>query len=186
MRCIVVVAFLCAPAAVHAAPYEAPDCAVNALYVLLQLHGRHADLAGVEAALPARGGADRSMADVRDAAGSFGLRLDGRSLRGRGAAIDRPTIALVNKSGRGHFLVLRPIGETGTLLQVLDPPLAPRVIDRERLLASGAWTGRVLVAPTAGERATQILRFGLLLAIPTAIVALIARRARRRAVTAWS
>jgi hypothetical protein len=51
------------------------------------------------------------------------------------------------KDGKGgHFAVLRPVGTTGTMVQVLDPPNAPWIGDCTQVMSTKAWTGRVLIA----------------------------------------
>ena len=46
---------------------------------------------------------------------------------------------------RLYFLVIRPIGHTGKLVQVIDSDQPTRVMDKADLIASDQWTGLVLV-----------------------------------------
>ncbi len=55
--------------------------------------------------------------------------------------MDRPWIVHLKQSGHGHFLVVRPVGHSGRLVQVIDPPSLPEVVDVDALLARSDWTG---------------------------------------------
>ena len=75
------------------------------------------------------------------------------------------------KSGpEGHFIVVRPVGHTGRLVQVLDGELNPNVGDAEWLFASPSWTGLALVPhrtnylalAAAGVSACCMTAFGVL------------------------
>ena len=87
------------------------------------------------------------MADLRAASAQNGVRLRrAKFVKGDGP-LDRPAIAFLSLANEGHFVVLRPVGVTGTMVQVLDPPFAPRVVDYKDILSGRQWTGRVLVPP---------------------------------------
>ncbi len=102
------------------------DCGVNSLFILLQLQGRPVSLARLEAVLPAQHPQGRSMAELSEAARSFGVRLRGVRLETRGSLRGRPAIVYLMDNAGGHFAVLRPVGTTGTMVQVLDPPTLRR------------------------------------------------------------
>jgi hypothetical protein len=121
------------------------DCGVTALFILLRLEGRSITLERVESALPPRHPAGYSMAELSAAAGSLGLPLEGVRLSQADKPLDRPAIAFVSGAAGGHFAVLRPVGTTGTMVQVIDPPRAPWIADYARVFAASTWTGRVLV-----------------------------------------
>ncbi len=122
------------------------DCGANAeLFILLQIEGAPVNLDRLEAVLPPRRRDGYSMAELADAVRSLGLSLEGVRFVQGDKALDRIAIAFTKDSKGGHFLVLRPVGTTGTMVQVIDPPHAPQVIDYDRLLESRAWTGRILL-----------------------------------------
>jgi Peptidase C39 family len=136
-----------ANAAVGAAPEQTRpnDCRVNALFILLRLEGRRVTLDRLESALPPRHPDGYSMAELAAASGSLDLPLDGVQF-GRGAKpLDRPAIAFVQDARGGHFSVLRPVGTTGTMVQLIDPPHPPWIGDYDRLFAGSSWTGRILL-----------------------------------------
>lgn len=142
------IAILAIPATIRADEAQAPtkfDCGVNALFILLQLEGRPVDLDRVESALPRRHPDGYSMEELLAAGRSMGLSLEGVRFAKGDAALDRPAIAFVKDARGGHFTVLRPVGTTGTMVQVIDPPHVPWITDYDRLFESRTWTGRILI-----------------------------------------
>jgi len=128
------------------APREAsPDCGTSALSDLLQLEGRPVSLAGLTSRLPTRRPDGFSFAELRQAASSCGLALDGVLLNKDDAAIDRPMILFVKRPPHDHYLVVRPVGHTGKLVQIIDMAEEPIVVDKSLLINSSIWTGLALV-----------------------------------------
>jgi hypothetical protein len=76
----------------------------------------------------------------------------------------------------GHYVVLRPVGHTGKLVQVLDPNEEPVVLDAARLYASPEWTGLALVPARPNWTARVVGTIG---AAALAVLG-VARLARRR------
>ncbi len=124
------------------------DCGANALFVLLQLEGRGVSFEQLEEALPPRSPEGYSMAELAMTATSFGLRLEGKRFAKVEDAPNRPAIAFIKDKDAedGHFVVVRPIGDTGTMVQIIDPPLAPWVADYARILEARQWGGKLLIA----------------------------------------
>ena len=121
------------------------DCGVNALFVLLKLEGCPVTFDQVEKALPATRSPDGySMAELAAASKKLGVSLDGVKFTIGDKPLARPAIAFLQDGKAGHFAVLRPVGTTRTMVQVIDPPSAPWIADYPRLLASKPWTGRIL------------------------------------------
>ncbi len=122
------------------------DCGTYALYHLLHLEGLSHRLDQVRSALdtPAATGG-HTLKELRQAAGRLGLSLDAIAIPKSFPAIDRPGLAFVKSGPEGHFLVIRPVGHTGRLIQLLDGERPPVVVDWDRLFASPSWTGLVLV-----------------------------------------
>ena len=127
------------------------DCGLSALHVLSQLHGRPIDMATLRAHLPPVPAAGYSMKELREAAGSCGLHLEGISLGKDARAIDRPMLTFVHRGDHGHFLVVRPVGHSGNLVQVIDSTSPPIVLDKTSLLASTEWTGLALQPSRGGN-----------------------------------
>lgn len=126
-----------------------PDCGVNALYLLCQIEGRPVELAQVTRGLPTRDPRGFSMMELARAAEAVGLPLDGIEIRRGEVSIDRTGIAYLSDGGDGHFVLVRPIGTTGKMVQVLDPPSFPRVMEYQELTSVKSWTGRMLVPRTS-------------------------------------
>jgi ABC-type bacteriocin/lantibiotic exporter with double-glycine peptidase domain len=124
---------------------EPSDCGSLALYHLLRLEGRPIDLDRLTAALPAPGAEGLSFLDLRDAAGRLGLPLDAVLLTKQRSAIRAPVLVFIKGNQEGHFLVVRPVGHTGNLVQIIDGERTPIVVDAARLFASNGWTGLALI-----------------------------------------
>lgn len=121
------------------------DCGTLALHILLQLEGRSAELRRIEGVLPACSSDGYSMKELREAAASCGLSLSGIELSGRERLLDRAALAFMNYDTHGHYVVIRPVGHTKQLVQIIDPSGAPEVVDMARLQSSRGWTGLALV-----------------------------------------
>ncbi len=120
------------------------DCGVNALHVLLNLEGRPATVDRLLSALPARHPDGYSMAELAAASKALGLDLDGVRFSRGDKPLTRPAIVFLNDAKGGHFAVLRPVGTTGTMVQVIDPPAVPWIADYDRVVSTKSWTGRIL------------------------------------------
>jgi hypothetical protein len=121
------------------------DCGVNALYVLLSLEGNPRTLEQVLDALPEHHSDGYSMSELRSAAGSLGMSLTGFILDPVKDYPKNPSIFLLTDSRGGHFAVMRPVGTTGTMVQILDPPYTPKIVDLTILARNKQWTGKVLM-----------------------------------------
>lgn len=138
------------------------DCGTVALFVLLRLEGRPVTFEGVADRLPPATPRGYSMAELRDAARGLGARLSGVKLHTEaGRAPERPAIAYLRRGDVGHFVAIRPVGHTGTLVQVLDEGHDPEVLDAAALYASREWTGLALVPSRAPWLAWAIAGAGL-------------------------
>ena len=146
------------------------DCGVNALFVLLHLEGHSVTVDRLEKALPTRHPDGFSMAELSAASRSLGLGLDGVHFVKGDKAFTRPAIAFLKDAKGGHYSVLRPVGSTGTMVQVIDPPHAPWIADYDRVLSAKSWTGRVLIPRDPWPYAALLLAgSGALLLLMTAV-----------------
>ena len=152
------------------------DCGTLALYNLLRLEGVPAELPEIEGRLPESTPRGRSLYDLLRTAEHFGVHLEGvRSSRRPG----RPALAHLQLKEHGHYVVLRPVGHTGRLLQVLDGLSPPAVVDAAEYSRSDSWTGYVLVRKR-GRLANLAKTLGIasLLVLPLSYLAILALRAR--------
>jgi hypothetical protein len=134
-----------APAAEEPPKVDSWDCGTVSLYHLLCLTGRSVDLSRLRSALGTAGAEGHSFRQLREAAGHFGLPVDAIVIPKQRSAIQGPVLLFAKLGRDGHFYVVRPVGHTGHLVQVLDGDRPPAVIDAERLFNSPAWTGLALV-----------------------------------------
>lgn len=151
------------------------DCGINALFILLHLEGRPVALERLLSALPARQPAGYSMAELAAASRSCGLVLEGVRFQGGVRPLRHAAIAFLQDGRGGHFTVLRPVGNTGTMVQVIDPPHVPRVVDYDRIVTARAWTGQILVPRDGPPRQAVVLAS---LAV-TGLIGLVVGRLRR-------
>lgn len=125
---------------------EALDCGTQALYAMLRLERGEVDVDAVRASLPARPPSGYTMRHLRDAASARGLTLVGVKLPSGDRAPDRPALAFLKVAPHGHYVVLRPVGQSGRLVQVIDSAKRhPEVLDADLLYRSPSWTGLALV-----------------------------------------
>jgi hypothetical protein len=73
------------------------------------------------------------------------------------------------RDNHGHFAVVRPVGHSGNLVQVIDPFEEPRVLDEKTLREADGWTGFVLVPYRPPWKSWLIVATTLLLG--TALIA---------------
>jgi hypothetical protein len=117
-------------------------CGTLALYHLLHIYGRPADLVTIGSHLPPMPPSGYSMKELRDAAQACGVRLVGVRLKDPERELDRSTIAFLK---HGHFVVVRPVGPTGKLVQVLNGIEPSEILDKDVLFRRPDWTGLVLI-----------------------------------------
>jgi hypothetical protein len=121
------------------------DCGTIALHTLLVIEGRSLGVDELRARMPPLALRGRSIAELRDAARATGLQLVGVSLAKGTRAPDRPALVFFRRGEHGHFAVIRPVGHSGKLIQVIDIAEAPTVMDASDLYASPEWTGLALI-----------------------------------------
>jgi len=156
-----------------------PSCGPAALFLLLRLEGRGVRWSEVADLLPADHPEGHSLGELRDAARALGLALEPIRLEHPDEPPDRPVIAFIRRGGHGHFQVIRPVGRTGKLVQVIQAGVPVDWVDFDRLAADPAWTGLALRVRHPGPSRT-IVGSGLLLAGSATLHALRRRRSRFR------
>jgi len=122
------------------------DCATLALHSLFAIEGRSIAIDAVRRLLPPLDPRGYSLAELRNAARAGGLDLDGVTLVPGDRAPDRPAIVFFDREGHGHYAVVRPVGHSGKLIQIIDAAEGgPIVMDAKDLYASSQWTGLALL-----------------------------------------
>ncbi len=158
---------------------DPPDCGTNALFLLMKLTGVETGLDDIKAALPAPRELGYSMLELQSAARRCGLNLVGVRFGPGNVPLSGPAIAHRpgHKPASGHFVVLRPVGSNNTVVQVIDPPYAPRIIDYVALFGGKGRPVMILRPRTRLERWAPIA-LGLLLAVPCLIALRMTKRIR--------
>lgn len=130
---------------------EVYDCGTLALSLLLRIEGRPTAIDVIDRHLgkPPDGG--YNLAELQAAASSCGLHLVGVRLARGDKALDRPALVHLRRGRHGHFAVVRPVGHSGRLVQVIDPGGLNEVKDATILYADRTWTGVALVPVRAGR-----------------------------------
>ena len=123
---------------------ESFDCGTLALFTLLRADGKTVRLAEVVSSLPSPVQGGFSVDDICRAARRMGLDVFPTRLQ-PGKCPDRPALAFLRAGTNRHFLVVRPVGHSGRLLQVIDSRGTPFVVEAEEFLASPQWTGIVII-----------------------------------------
>jgi ABC-type bacteriocin/lantibiotic exporter with double-glycine peptidase domain len=121
------------------------DCGTLSLYHLLRLEGRAVGLERLRSLLGEMPTDGYSFRELRDAANRCGLALDAVVLPKARSAIRGPMLVFLKGSSEGHFVVMRPVGHTGKLVQLIDGDLKPSVLDADQLFNAPAWKGLALV-----------------------------------------
>jgi hypothetical protein len=136
--------------------------------------GQEASIDRISRALPAPTDDGFSMEDLARAGARLGLPLEGIRLGKRDVPLQKPVIAFLKMPLGGHFVVLRPVGATGTRVQVINPPSPPQIVDYDQLLKSPAWTGMVLV-PGSWWSVPRVATLAALIGSALVVLALLAR-----------
>ena len=121
------------------------DCGLLALYLMLRDEGRSINFAALRDQLPPPGERGYSFRELIDAARAIGYPLNAIRLKEGDGPLDRPAIVLLKQGVHAHFVVVRPVGLKGTMVQVIDPRRDPVLIDSERMYGSESWTGLALI-----------------------------------------
>ncbi len=135
------------------------SCGPVSLYLFLRLNGLKVSYDDVVAGFGSHHKIGATLADMKQAAGNCGLAVECVRVRAL-PDVRRSIIAYLNPGDRtnaGHYIVVRPIGETGTMVQVISPPSMPRARDRSDLCADPAWTGIVIVPANRTSRVPSVL-----------------------------
>ncbi len=123
-------------------PSGGADCGLLSLYAWLRFEGSGLAIDDLAGRLPTQTPGGYSPAELRDASP---VPLVGVDLGRDPASIDGPAIVYLDRGDRGHYVVVRPVGHTGRLVQVVDPAGRNEVIDADRLARSREWTGLALI-----------------------------------------
>jgi ABC-type bacteriocin/lantibiotic exporter with double-glycine peptidase domain len=132
------------PAAERAQEQDANDCGSLSLFLLMRMCGREVGLKQIHERLNSSDPRGVTMRAIMDA--SRVLKFPLRAVRyGPHSLIREPALIHLSRGGRGHYAVVRPVGGSGTLLQMSDGFEEPRVLEMGKLYSSPYWNGLALV-----------------------------------------
>ncbi len=157
------------------------DCGAIALYHLLALEDKPTELDRLEDRLSGPKPKKRSLQELRDCAKFFGLELKGVLLPKTGLAPETVALVHLKRKPDGHFVVIRPVGHSGTFVQVFDGLRSPVIVDAKALYNSPEWTGFALIPdrPNWPARIAVGLAVASALALAATLLAPRLRDARR-------
>jgi hypothetical protein len=113
--------------------------------MMTQIARGNAKLEEVEAALGEGANRPVSMKELQVASQKLGFRLKGVALEPERHRLDAAALCYLRGNTPGHFIVIHPRSDSEDLIQVLDPNLAPYVMERSELVKLPGWTGLALV-----------------------------------------
>ena len=145
-------------------------------YILAHFLGRPCSLRSLEKVRQSGEDPTLSVRELKDFANRYGIDLQTQIFRRNQRSLDRPAIAFLQLPGEGHFVVVRPIGSQGRMVQMIDSGHVPQVMDYEQLFSIPAWTGVILIPRSFSER--TLPWFGAVAASVGSFVAL--KLARKR------
>lgn len=152
-------------------PSSSPECGLTALYTLLRLEGIRPAYAALTEARPATRTRSLSLADLENMARRQGLRTRAVRLSSGLDHLDRPAIIHLRRGSIGHFVVLRPVGHTGRLVQVFDGLEEPVTRDLAAIQSSDEWSGFALVPQRfLADLAPFVLGLGALLLLAAVVL----------------
>ena len=119
-------------------------CGPLALTILLRLEGSDVGLDRIDSDLgePSRQG--HSLAELARAADRLGYPLGGIRIAPGDGPIRHPALAHLMRDGQGHFVVVRPLAGSDSLVQVIDPAVGSSITSLDILIANPGWTGVAL------------------------------------------
>ncbi len=152
-----------------------PSCGAWALAVLGGLQGLKLDFSDLEKSLGPQSNRGHSMAQIVEAGRRRGLGLRAVRLDRAEYPTSSPAIVRVERAGAGHFVVIRPVGLSGRLVQVFDPLQDVQVIDYTILTAQEWWTN-VAIVPESDPAGRSVF---LWLPLVTAVLLVSVQRSLR-------
>ncbi len=129
---------------------ENPPCGELALTVLGRLLGTKPDPEPLRRALGPGSATGHSLAELIAGGRSCGLRLRGVHLDRENWPLDGPAVLHLRREGKGHFVVIRAVGQTGRFVQILDPPRPSQIVDFGDIARGPGWTGAALIPEAPG------------------------------------
>jgi len=122
-----------------------PSCGAMCILVLARLQESTVDLPAIQAELGPPSFAGHSIKQMASALEALGMPCSAVSVLPSDWPIQGMGIFHTQNGERGHYVVVRPVGHSGQLAQVLDPTGSVLVEDYEALAQAPGWTGSCLL-----------------------------------------
>ncbi|WP_165071196.1 cysteine peptidase family C39 domain-containing protein [Paludisphaera rhizosphaerae] len=120
-------------------------CGAQSLYQLFKCVAINISPEQILPLLPPANPQGHSLGDLQRVAKQLGLTLEALDYPIKSFRVESPIIMFFRIGSEGHFVVVRPVGHTGKLVQVLDGDRSPTVINCDDLTRLSSWTGLALV-----------------------------------------
>lgn len=127
------------------------SCGFASLYVLQHWMGGALNLEQLRAA----DHGPISMLELITVAGQSGIVLHGVKLSAGDFPLREPHILHFSRGPVGHFMVARPVGQTGRLIQLFDPPSNYLFVYQDDLLNDPTFSGYALRPVTWRRRVVE-------------------------------
>lgn len=162
--------------------FQPPDCGLNSLFILLELNGKHADLQRIRQQLPPKSKEGYSFLELSNAANALGYKLKGVSL-GENERMPRdPAIVFLSDRRAGHFVVVKPVDGSDSLIRIYDAPSPIRIVNADVLQADSHWTGRILLMESSRFERVRPIALAMIFLSTLLIVVWMKRRVRMTAI----
>lgn len=127
------------------------------MYIFLKISKYEYSLDTVKNSLPANSPDGYSMQDLCVTGNKLGLDLAGVKITDDAFVFEEPSIVLLKGGKNGYYVVVRPIGRSGKLIQIIDPAGSIEVVEWRALRKSSYWTGLALMPRRAIRFQTRVI-----------------------------
>lgn len=144
------------------------DCGIRALFLLLRAMDIDTSFEDIRTALPPPSFEGYSIAELREASRKLGLSLRVERLDPKSYGIGQPMIAYLEQPSGGHFVFIRPLGKSDRIIQVLEYPFAPKIMDLDYFISHTGWSG-IATIPRSGRTMPLLAIIALVLVMGMAV-----------------
>jgi ABC-type bacteriocin/lantibiotic exporter with double-glycine peptidase domain len=154
------------------------DCGIRALFLMLQTQKLDISIDELRSQLPKPSSQGYSIGEMRKASRQLGLSLIAEQIELPKQKMNQPAIVYLQRPNEGHFIFIRPVGETGRMIQVLEYPFAPKVMDLDYFVTHSGWKGIALFpAPSFSTLNAVVVSVGIS-SVAFLVIYLIRRKVR--------
>lgn len=162
--------------------FQPPDCGLNSLFILLELNGKHVDLNRLRQQLPPQSKKGYSFLELSDAAKALGHRVKGISLEENERMPRDPAIVFLSDRKNGHFVVVKPVEGSDSLIQIYDAPAPTRIVNADIFQSDPHWTGRLLLMESSRFKRFQSMILVMIFLSTLTLMIWVNRKSRTTAI----